>query len=51
MKKTYINPIMEVVKIHAPQILAGSDLGMGSGDKNPASEADALGFEGDFDFE
>jgi len=28
MKKTYINPAMEIVEIHTPQILAGSpDLG------------------------
>ena len=42
MKKTYKNPEIVVVKIASQlQILAGSDLGMGSGDKNPATEADA----------
>ena len=53
MKKTYKNPEIVVVKIASQlQILAGSDLGMGSGDKNPATEADARFFDDDtFDFD
>ena len=47
MKKTYINPSMEIVKIKAQQILAGS-LEMGSGDKNPVN-ADTRFMDFDFD--
>ena len=48
MKKTYINPEIEIVKIASQmQMLAGSDLGMGSGDKDPATQADAPYLEGD----
>ena len=49
MKKTYINPIMEVVKIHAPQILAGSDMSA-KGDFDSGT-INMAGHESDFDFE
>ena len=50
MKKTYKNPEIAVVKIaYQLQIMAGSDLGIGSGDKNPATESDAREDE-DFDW-
>ena len=29
MKKEYINPTMDIVKIEAPQMLAGSDIPVG----------------------
>ena len=47
MKKTYKNPELEVVKIQTMQMMAASPLDMGSGDKNPATEADAPFLEGD----
>lgn len=47
MKKTYINPTLEVVKIQTQQMLASSPLGIGSGYKNPATEADARWFDDD----
>ena len=51
MKKLYKNPEIAVVKIASQlQILAGSDLGMGSGDKNPATEADARFFDEEFEW-
>ena len=51
MKKTYINPELEVIKINASnQLLAGSTLSLGSGDKDPASEADGRWFDNDTDF-
>ena len=51
MKKTYINPQLEVIKINASnQLLAGSTLGLGSGDKNPASEADSRWLADDMEF-
>lgn len=44
MKKVYINPTIEVVEIHATsQLLAGSTLGIGTGDVAPGS-ADAREF-------
>ena len=46
-KKQYINPELEVVKIQTQQMIATSPLEMGSGDKNPATEADAPYLEGD----
>ena len=51
MKKTYIIPEMEVVKIATQQMLASSALGLGDGDKNPATEADARWFDDDFSFD
>ena len=45
MKKTYINPEIEVVTVKSQQLLAGS-LGRGEGSLNP-SQADAR----DFDFD
>ena len=45
MKKTYINPEIEVVTVKSQQLLAGS-LGRGEGSLN-ASQADAR----DFDFD
>ena len=51
MKKTYINPTLEVVKINTGvQLLAGSTLSIGSGDKAPATEADARWFDDDDSF-
>ena len=45
-KKAYINPELEVVMLNMnQQLLAGSELGIGSGDKNPATEGDAPAFE------
>ncbi len=44
MKKTYINPEMEIVKIETQQIIATSSLGMGSGDVNPGG-ADSRFFD------
>ena len=35
MKKQYINPTMEVIKLHTQQVLAASKVGIGSGTKNP----------------
>ena len=50
MKKTYINPQLEVIKINAcNQLLAGSTLGMGTGDKDPITEADSREFFEDDD--
>ena len=43
MKKTYINPAMEIVKIETQQIIAAS-LGMGDGDKAPGG-ADSRFFD------
>lgn len=49
MKKTYINPTLEVVKMNMrQQMLAGSELGIGSGDKSPVTQAD--GHSDDFDW-
>ncbi|MBR1545799.1 MAG: hypothetical protein IJ633_03235 [Prevotella sp.] len=46
MKKTYINPEMEIIKIQTPQILAGSDpsLGgdLGGGDPILSREGDDM---------
>jgi len=47
MKKTYIHPEMEIVKIETQQVIATSSLGMGSGTQ-PPSGADSRLFE-DFD--
>ena len=49
MKKTYINPEMEIVKVTAMHLLAGSDPQLG-GDYNPGSDP-VLGREDNFDFE
>ena len=52
MKKTYINPTLEVVKINTGvQLLAGSTLSIGSGDKDPASAADSRFFDDDSFFD
>ena len=49
MKKQYINPEMEIVKIHAThQLLAGSDPVLGE-EYNSSTDGDPLGH--DFDFE
>ena len=49
MKKTYINPEIEVVRMKMNQhLLDGSPIPMGSGDKDPGTEAD--GHEDDFDW-
>ncbi len=48
MKKTYINPEMEVVKIATQQMLAASahiDI-----DADPISGGDAVAREGEYDF-
>ncbi len=45
MKKTYINPKLEVVELNMnQQLLAGSNLGMGTGNKG-VEEADAPGMD------
>ena len=45
MKKTYINPTMEVVNIKTnTQLLAGSPVGWGSGNVDPGS-ADSRWFD------
>lgn len=44
MKKTYINPEMEIVKIETQQIIATSSLGMGGGTIPPGS-ADSRFFD------
>ena len=49
MKKTYINPELQVIKIETQQIIAAS-IGMGSGDKSP-SGADGRFFEDIEDFQ
>ena len=48
MKKTYIIPTIDVIKVNMQlQMLAGS-LAIASGDKDPATEAD--GHDDDFDW-
>lgn len=47
MKKTYINPTLEVVKIQTQQMLASSPLGIGGGDKDPATQADGRWYDYD----
>ena len=46
-KKAYINPELEVVMLNMSQhLLDGSvTMGIGGGDKNPATEGDAPAFE------
>ncbi|MBP3775668.1 MAG: hypothetical protein IJ069_02525 [Prevotella sp.] len=46
MKKKYINPSMEVVKVDAPQIMAGSP---GIGGKYGGATPEAHEFDFDFD--
>lgn len=49
MKKTYIIPEMEIVKLNAcQQLLSGSNIDMGSGDVDP-NIADAPEFDYEFD--
>lgn len=49
MKKTYSNPEMEVVMLNMnQQLLAGSEVGMGTGTKDP-SLGEAPGFDFDTD--
>lgn len=48
-KKQYINPEIEIVKITAMQLLAGSDPQLG-GDYTPGTDP-ILGRQDDFDFE
>jgi len=50
MKKEYINPTIEVVKIHAAQLLAGSDVSAALDDENTQDNSDALGHGNFFDF-
>ena len=47
MKKTYINPQLEIVKLSAVQLLAGSDPKLGG----EYGGGDVLGREDDFNFE
>ena len=49
MKKTYINPSMDVVEINTPQILAGSDptLGGNWGSTDPVLGREMEDFEED----
>lgn len=50
MKKEYVNPTIEVVKIQAAhQILAGSDPAL-AGEYNSGTDGDPLGREDDFEF-
>ena len=45
MKKAYINPELDIVVLNmSKQLLAGSDVGIGSGDKDPATEGDMPAF-------
>ena len=46
-KKLYINPEIEIVKIHAQQLLSGSAMGK-MNDTNITDENDVLGREFDF---
>ena len=48
MKKTYINPEMEVVKLQTMQMLAASANVLGNYDESTMTD---LGREDDFDFE
>ena len=57
MKKTYINPEMEIMQIQAPVIMAGSaarfdDLGGGQVNLDPTNpdNGDAMGHGNDFDW-
>ncbi len=50
MKKTYINPEMLIVKIHAQQLLSGSALGKET-DEIISDEGDVLSREFDFEEE
>ena len=50
MKKTYINPELEVIKIASKtQMLAGSSVPTDPNPANPSS-SDAPGFDDDFDW-
>ena len=50
MKKTYINPVMEVIKIASQtQMMAGSTVPTGTTPTDPAS-SDAPGLDDDFDW-
>ncbi len=49
MKKTYIIPEMEIVKIHAQQLLAGSAMAKET-DANIDDENDVLGRNNNFDW-
>ena len=42
MKKTYINPEMEIVEIHTPMLLAGSDLNINSSIEDAVDAGDVL---------
>ena len=42
MKKTYINPEMEIVDIHTPMLLAGSDLNINSAIEDAVDAGDVL---------
>lgn len=49
MKKTYINPEIEIVKLHAQQLLSGSVMGKET-DTEITDEGDVLGRHSDFEF-
>ncbi len=50
MKKTYINPVIEVIKIASQmQMLAGSTIPTDSNPENPGN-SDAPEFDDDFDW-
>ena len=42
MKKTYINPEMEIVEIHTPMLLAGSDLNINDAIEDAVDAGDVL---------
>ena len=42
MKKTYINPEMEIVEIHTPMLLAGSDLMINNAIEDAVDAGDVL---------
>ena len=48
MKKTYIQPSMEVVKIYAPMLLSGSPTGSGVSEEKLDSDVDGLAREDSF---
>lgn len=50
MKKTYINPELEVVKIQTMQMLAASDPGLGGGDFGGGDPILAPELSDDIDF-
>ena len=51
MKKTYINPTMDVVKVHGQQLLAGSETLSTKGNYGDGTGITLGGRESDFDDE